>query len=392
MNFDRIILIVIDGCGVGALPDADKYNDSGAATIPNCAENVGGISLPTLQSLGLGNITKIKGIPPAASPLASYGKLNEQSPGKDSTTGHWEIAGLVLDKPFPTYPNGFPQEIIDEFEQKADIKTIWNKTANGVEIINRLGEQHMKTKEIILYTSADSVFQLAAHEDVIPLERQYEICQVAREILRSEHAVGRVIARPFTGKPGNFRRTANRKDFSVKPFKPTILDLMLDNNIKTFGIGKINDLFTGCGISEYIKTKSNENGLEQIIDSLKTKSDFQLLFANLIEFDQNFGHRRDAYGFADALSEFDYYLAKILKSLSENDLLVITADHGCDPTFENHTDHTREYTPLIVFNSKLKSVDLSVRNTFADIAQTIADNFKISNNLAGTSFLKELSI
>ncbi len=389
MNIHRVILIVLDGCGVGELPDASDYNDSSASTLPHCAEAVGGLHMPTSQSLGLGNIASIKGLPPIINPIGCYGKMAELSCGKDSTIGHLEIAGIVTKKTFPTYPNGFPKELIDKFEKTTGIKTIGNCVSSGTEIIERLGEHHLLTKEIILYTSADSVFQLAAHEDVYPAEKLYKICETARQILVGEHAVARVIARPFNGKIGQFKRTAKRKDFSLKPTSKTLLNYLIEKNIKTLAIGKIHDLFAGDGISTYIKTKSNLEGLQTIKESISNDTTHQLIFANLVDFDELCGHRRNPQKFAQMLEQFDTELEKIITTMHNEDLLIITADHGCDPTFSKHTDHTREHIPLLVYNKKMKqSINLGRRTSFADIAQTIVDIFQIENNLYGHSFKK----
>jgi phosphopentomutase len=310
------------------------------------------------------------------------------SKGKDSTTGHWEIGGVVTTKPFPIFPNGFPEDIIEKFEKLSGVKIIGNYPASGTEIIEKLGEKHLKSKDIILYTSADSVFQLAAHEDIYPIERLYEICLIARKILVDEYGVSRVIARPFTGEPGNFTRTANRKDFSLIPPEDTILDLMLTNNFRTLAIGKISDLFAGQGISNHIKTVSNDGGMLAIKTAIEKDNKHQLIFANLLDFDMLWGHRRDTKGFAGGLEKFDEQLLQVISLLKENDILIITADHGCDPTYLKHTDHTREYVPLLVYGKSIKAgVDLGVRESFTDIAKTIAELFHLENNFKGTSFL-----
>ncbi len=392
MEIKRVILIIIDGCGVGELPDAKKYNDVGASTLSNCSEVVGGLKMPVCQSLGLGNIVPIKGLPPTKTPRACFGKMNEQSEGKDSTIGHWEIAGLVTDKPFPTYPNGFPIEIVKQFKKAASVKTIGNCVASGTEIIERLGEQHIRTKEIILYTSADSVFQLAAHEDVYSTDELYKICQIARELLTGKHAVARVIARPFKGDVGDFKRTTGRKDFSLPPHSKTVLNYLADENLHTLAIGKINDLFAGNGIATHIKTKSNLEGLTNLKEKIMHDNEHALIFANLVEFDELWGHRRNPQGFATALEEFDVHLGETISELHNNDLLIVTADHGCDPTYEKHTDHTREYVPLLVYNRQIQNkINLGTRNSFTDIAKTIADLFDIDNNLSGTSFKNEIT-
>jgi phosphopentomutase len=397
MSFTRVILIIIDACGVGELPDAAQYSDSGAATIPNVARSAGGLSMPNCQKLGLGNIVEIAGVPPnkpapgCKSAIGCWGKMAEKSPGKDSTTGHWEIGGVILPEPFPVFPNGFPPELVREFERQANVKTIGNKTASGTEIIKELGAQHLKTKEIILYTSADSVWQMAAHEDLYLLERQYELCRIARDLLTGEYAVARVIARPFIGPPGNFTRTTGRRDFSLEPPQDTILDLMVNKGLKTLAIGKICDLFAGRGISNKIKAANNDEVMAAIIDFVKNDSRHALAFANLVDFDMLWGHRNDEVGFAKGLEAFDRQLGELLPLLREDDLLIITADHGCDPTYKKHTDHTREYVPLLVYGKKAKQgVDLGVRETFADVACTMGEIYGIEHSFPGKSFYREI--
>ena len=392
MPFKRVILIVIDACGVGELPDAAEYGDGGAATLPNVARAVGGLSIPNCQKLGLGNIVDIAGVPPNRSPDGCWGKMAEKSPGKDSTTGHWEIGGVILDKPFPVFPNGFPQALVKEFERRAGVKTIGNKAASGTEIVKELGERHLKTKEVILYTSADSVFQLAAHEDIYPLERLYEICQIARDMLTGEFAVGRVIARPFVGTAGDFTRTSGRRDFSLEPPADTILDVMVKNGFKTLAIGKIWDLFAGRGITSKVKTVNNDEVMQVITDFVQDDTTHHLAFANLVDFDMLWGHRRDAVSFARGLESFDRQLGDLLPPLRDDDLLIITADHGCDPTYTKHTDHTREYVPLLVYGKKAKKgVELGTRETFADVACTLGDVFGIDHQFPGNSFLGKIT-
>lgn len=389
--FERIVIIILDACGVGELPDASEYGDLGAATIPNVAHRVGGLKMPNSALLGLGNIAEIAGIEPKADPIGAYGKMAERSPGKDSTTGHWEIGGVILDHPFPVYPEGFPESVVREFEQRAGIETIGNIPASGTEIIERLGKEHLQTGRIILYTSADSVFQLAAHEDIIPVPRLYDICLTARKLLAGNHGVGRVIARPFIGKPGHFERTAKRKDFSLEPPRKTILDILHENDIPVVAIGKISDLYAGRGISRAMKTKNNADVIENVIDQLD-KTDNGLLFANLVDFDMLWGHRNDYKSFAADLEEFDRELPKIMDKMNENDLLIITADHGCDPTLADSTDHTREYVPLLIFGKNAKpGIDLGTRKTFSDIASTLAENFRIDYTFPGISFYKEIT-
>ncbi len=394
MPFKRVILLIIDACGVGELPDAAQYDDSAAATIPNIARAVGGLSLPNCQKLGLGNITRIDGVPPHKSPDGCYGKMAEKSPGKDSTTGHWEIGGIILPEPFPVFPDGFPTELVQKFERQANVKTIGNRPASGTRIIEELGERHLRTGEIILYTSADSVWQMAAHEDQYPLERQYDLCRIARDILTGQYAVGRVIARPFIGSPGNFTRTAGRRDFSLKPPQDTILDLMVKKGLKTLAIGKIWDLFAGRGLTHKVKTADNAEVMAAVIDFVKNNKSHDvadLAFANLVDFDMLWGHRRDAVGFAKGLEEFDRHLGDLLPLLRDDDLLIITADHGCDPTYTKHTDHTREYVPLLVYGKNAKQgINLGTRETFADVANTLGEVFEIDHQFPGSSFLEEI--
>ncbi len=381
-------IIVLDGVGIGELPDAGNYGDSGSNTLVNMAEVLGGLNLPNLQKMGLGNITKINGVDAVEHPLASFGKMAEASKGKDSTTGHWELGGLKIEFDFPYYPDGFPEELINDFISKTGVKGILgNKAASGTEIIKELGDQHVQTGFPIVYTSADSVFQIAAHEEVIPLNRLYEICEIARnEVLVGEHAVGRVIARPFIGTSGNYTRTTNRKDFSIEPPETTLLDLFQQEGIHTIAVGKVNDLFSYRGITEKRKTKSNSEGILEIIDCLKSKSN-SLIFANLVDFDVYFGHRNDPEGFHKALREFDDKLPEIIEAMSEDDALVITADHGNDPTTPS-TDHSREYVPLLFFMKNKEGRNLGVRKTFADVAQTACSFFGVKNSLKGESFLE----
>ncbi|GAB4129336.1 MAG: phosphopentomutase [Ignavibacteriales bacterium] len=385
---NNFFVIILDGVGIGELPDAYLYKDEGSNTLSNMANFVGGLSLPNLQKMGLGNIEKILGVDPVDVPLASFGKMNETSKGKDSTTGHWEIAGLFVDFDFPYYPNGFPKNLIDRFLAATNLKGILgNKAASGTEIINELGDEHVKTGFPIVYTSADSVFQIAAHESIIPLDELYKICAIAREkILVGKDSVGRVIARPFVGENGNYVRTTNRKDFSLAPLSPTILDFLKANEINTVAIGKINDLFNYQGISHSIKTHSNDEGINEII---KAANEFSgsFIFTNLVDFDVYYGHRNDSEGFSKALSHFDEKLPQILNSLDETDALIITADHGNDPTTPS-TDHSREYVPLLFYQKGKTGRNLGIRKTFSDVAQTIANYFKVTNNLKGTSFLE----
>ncbi|MGD8778990.1 MAG: phosphopentomutase [Ignavibacteria bacterium] len=385
----NFILIILDGVGIGALPDAGNYGDTGANTLGNISRKVKNFSLPNLEKLGLGNIDEIIGIKKINNPLASYGKMIEVSKGKDSTTGHWEIGGIKVELEFPYYPDGFPEELVDLFIQKTGVKgVLGNMPASGTEIIKELGEEHLKTGYPIIYTSADSVFQIAAHEEIIPIERLYEICEITRkQVCIGKDSVGRVIARPFIGKPGNYLRTTNRKDFSIDPPGDTILDVLKNNGIKTVAIGKINDLFNYKGIIKQVKTKSNSEGIEKIIENSKSESN-SFIFANLVDFDVYFGHRLDPEGFANALTEFDNKLPEIIETLDETDALLLTADHGNDPTVIS-TDHTREYVPVLFYRKNIPGKNMGIRGTFSDVAQTVAHFFNINNGLKGRSFLND---
>lgn len=383
-----VVLIVLDSVGAGALPDAEKYGDLGSNTLANTAKAVGGLKLPNLQSLGLGNIIKIEGVPPVDGPKASFGKMAEVSAGKDTTTGHWEISGIILDKPFPVFPNGFPKEIISEFERRIGRPTLANEVASGTEIIDRLGEQHMKTGYPIVYTSADSVFQIAAHEEIIPLEELYSMCKTAREMLTGEYAVGRVIARPFIGKPGSFKRTAHRHDYSLEPVDETILDKLKTSRKAVLAVGKIFDIFAGRGITDSVHTENNLDGVSKTCEFIK-RGENGLVFTNLVDFDSSFGHRNDPGGYAKALEELDARLPEIIEMITDDKLLIITADHGCDPTTSS-TDHSREHVPLLVYGPKFKAgVNLGTRETFADVAATVAEIFDLDFSV-GKSFLGEI--
>ncbi|MBS3976955.1 MAG: phosphopentomutase [Syntrophomonadaceae bacterium] len=389
MGLDRVIIIVLDSVGIGALPDAYLYGDEGSNTLVNVANAVGGLNMPNMEHLGLGNITAIKGITPQVQAAGSYGRMAERSPGKDTITGHWEIAGIILEKPFPVYPDGFPAFIIEELQRQIGRPVLGNYAASGTEIIEKLGLEHLKTGYPIVYTSADSVFQIAAHEEIIPPEQLYEICAVARSILTGEHEVARVIARPFTGSAGNFTRTANRKDFAILPPKPTLLDHLADNRFDVISVGKIKDIFVGRGISHSFSAKTNSHGIDQLLKAMK-QFPKGLIFCNLVEYDSNYGHRNDPDGYARALMEFDHRLPEILSLLDSSSVLIITADHGCDPTFTG-TDHTREYVPIIVYGDKVKgNVDLGVRDTFADLGATVCEIFNINPLVTGTSFWPQI--
>ncbi len=385
--FSRIIWIVLDSVGVGEMPDAAAYGDSGSDTLGNIAR-VRHLDLPNLCRLGLGNLKPIPQLPRSEAPEGSYGRCTLASPGKDTTTGHWEMVGIHLAKPFPLYPHGFPPEIMREFEERIGRSTLGNKAASGTEIIAELGEEHMATGSPIVYTSADSVFQVAAHEDTIPLWELYRICEIAREILHGPYEVGRVIARPFEGEPGSFRRTANRHDYAVPPPRGMLLDRLAENKIEVFAVGKIFDVFLGRGIEDHVKTKSNADGMAKTMDAMG-HMDRGLVFVNLVDFDQQYGHRNDVEGYARALEEFDRWLPDFRAALKPGDLAILTADHGCDPTTPS-TDHSREYTPLIVFGPRVKQgVDLGLRSTLSDIGQTAARNFATSIE-QGTSFLESI--
>ncbi|MDR1695344.1 MAG: phosphopentomutase [Endomicrobium sp.] len=385
----RIVLIVLDSAGVGELPDAAKYGDKGANTIGHILDSMPeDFSLPNLKMLGLYKVLNRETNLTGGEISGCYGKMAAQSPAKDTTAGHWEMAGIVLDKPFPVYPYGFPTEIIKEFEDLTGTKIIGNKAASGTEIIKELGELHQKTGFPIVYTSADSVFQIAAHEETFGLEKLYKICETARSILKGDNAVGRVIARPFTGTPGNYARTANRKDYALNPPENTVLDKIKNSGGRVTAVGKIEDIFNGRGISESIHAKGNLNGIEVTISEIKKPvSGKTLLFTNLVDFDMLWGHRRDIVSYAGALKEFDGFLPEILRSLASDDILIITADHGCDPSYTAHTDHTREYVPLLVYGKNLKrNADLGVRTSMADIAASIADIFALEAMKNGKSF------
>ncbi|MBS4029467.1 MAG: phosphopentomutase [Ignavibacteriales bacterium] len=393
----KILLTILDGVGIGELPDAKKYGDEGSNTLANCANAVGNLTIPNLQKLGIGNIVPIKNVPDEKNPLGNFGKLAEVSSGKDSTTGHWEIAGAISEKDFPYYTkNGFPKTLLDSFLKETDCKGyLGNKAASGTEIIKELGEEHQRTGFPIVYTSADSVFQIAAHEETIPLERLYEICKLTREkVCVSEHAVGRIIARPFIGTIGNYSRTTNRRDFALLPPKKTLLNCFQEQNIKTIGIGKIGDLFSEQGLDEVIHTKSNLQGIEKTISECKKNQD-GFIFSNLVDFDQLYGHRRNPQGFAKSLEEFDLQLPNILASLNDNDWFFVTGDHGNDPTFR-HTDHTREYIPVLCFSKNGKhGVNIGTRSSFADLGKTIGRLFGLNGtslNIDGTSFHELISL
>lgn len=386
--FNRITLVVLDGAGIGAMPDAPEWGDAGSDTFGHICESRQ-LNLPNLQSLGLGNIRPLAGVPAIDHPRGGYGKCALKSNGKDTTTGHWEMAGIILERAFPTYPDGFPQPLIDEFIAKTGVPGILgNITASGTEIIKQLGEQHVETKKPIVYTSADSVFQIAAHEEVIPLDRLYEICEIARGLLRGEHEVGRVIARPFLGAPGAFYRTENRHDYAVPPPRENLLPLLSDNGLEVVSIGKIASIYDSQGVTQDLTAKNNEQSIDQTIKALNDNTR-GLIFSNLVDFDMLYGHRRDTEGYARALEHFDARWPEIEAAMNDGDLLMITADHGNDPTYRG-TDHTREYAPLIVYGKQAKTgVNLGTRESLSDIGRTIAENFGLGLN-AGSSFLGQL--
>jgi len=388
MDIDRIIVIVLDSLGVGALPDAAAYGDQGTNTLAHLAEAVGGVNLPHLGALGLGNLLPVAGVPPAAAPAGAFGRMAERSAGKDTTTGHWEMTGVVVTKPFPLYPHGFPPEIITAFEARTGRRVLCNRPASGTQVILEYGEEHLATGSPIVYTSADSVFQIAAHEDVIPPEELYRLCRIARSILTGEHAVSRVIARPFTGSPGHFVRTPRRHDFSLPPSGTTVLDLLTAAGWPVTGVGKIWDIFAGRGVTESLSGAGNEELVTRTVEAMKGPGR-GLVFTNLVDFDMLYGHRNDPAGYAGALERFDARLPEIYGAMTSGDLLVITADHGCDPTTPG-TDHTREHVPLLVKGDMVRpGVDLGTRTSFTDLAATIAEAFAVGP-FGGESFLGSL--
>ena len=387
----RAIVVVLDGVGAGANPDAHTYGDDGASSLEHCAQAIGGLSLPNLGSIGLGNITPILGTPPTKHASGAYGRMTEAAAGKDSTTGHWEMMGVVLQKPLPTYPHGFPADVVTAFEQAIGRQVLGNKVASGTEIIKELGEEHMRTGRPILYTSADSVFQIAAHQEIIPLEELYQMCRVARNMLTGDHAVGRVIARPFIGTPESFKRTEHRRDFSLEPLGVTLLDLLKEHGKDVIGIGKIEDLFAGRGLTQRDHTETNQDGMAATLRYLEQEFN-GLLFVNLVEFDMLWGHRRDSEGYAQALRECDAWLARMQAAMRPGDALFFTADHGVDPTYRG-TDHTREQVPLLAYGEPVRAgVNLEVRSTYADLGQTLAEAFAVGHLAAGTSFAHEIGL
>jgi phosphopentomutase len=383
-----IVLIVLDSAGVGGAPDAAEYGDAGSATLPNIARAVGGLSMPHMGRLGLGRVAAIAGIPPAAETAGAFGLMTERSPGKDTTTGHWEISGVILERAFPLYPEGFPPEVIEVFEAAIGTGTLGNYPESGTEILRKLGEEHIRTGKPIVYTSGDSVFQIAAHVDVMPLERLYEICKIARGILRGPHEVGRVIARPFTGRPGAFERTPDRHDYSVLPPRDTVLDELSGAGLEVRGVGKISDIFGGRGVTHSRPTRSNDDGVTAILEQLEAV-ERGLIFANLVDFDQAFGHRNDPAGYAGALEAFDQRVPEILDAMRDDGVLIVTADHGNDPTTPS-TDHSRERVPLICAGAPVRPVDLGTRAAFTDCGATVAEMLGVETATPGASFAGDL--
>ncbi|WBW95308.1 phosphopentomutase [Oceanirhabdus sp. W0125-5] len=385
----RAIIIVLDSVGIGALPDADLYGDKGSNTVGNISEKLGGLKLKNMEALGLGNIDEIKGIDSVDTPKGAFGRCSEASKGKDTITGHWEISGVILEEPLNTYPNGFSEDIIKDFEEKIGRKIIGNKVASGTEIIKELGEEHVKTGYPIVYTSADSVFQIAAHEEVISVPELYNMCQIARDMLVGERSVGRVIARPFVGEVGNFTRTANRRDYALNPPIKMLLQYMEEAGQSVMAVGKIEDIFNKLGVTDAVHTKNNMDGVDNVIEYMKMNKD-GLIFANLVDFDMHYGHRNNVEGYAQALLDFDNRMPEILENMDEDDVLIITADHGCDPTMPG-TDHSREYVPLLVYGNNIKeNVNLGTRKSFCDIGKTVLDMFNVDNDINGESFYTEI--
>jgi phosphopentomutase len=384
----RAIVLVTDSVGCGEAPDAAAYGDQGANTLGNIAKQLGGLSLPNLGELGIGNLTEIAGVPPVKTPRGAFGKMREASAGKDTTTGHWEMVGLVIDKPFQVFANGFPPEIIDEFAHAAGRGVLGNKPASGTIILDELAEEHVKTGKLIVYTSADSVFQIAAHEDVVPLPELYRICEAARKIC-DRYYIGRVIARPFVGSPGAWKRTYNRKDFGMPPPEPTVLDAIREARLPCVGVGKIGDIFSMVGLDDNVHTEGNADGLQKTLELMDRVRE-GLIFVNLVDFDMLFGHRNDVPGYAGCLREFDAFLPALWKKMQPGDLAMITADHGNDPTTPS-TDHSREYVPILAFGPQIAAgKNLGVRQKFCDLGQTLADGFGLRPRPRGESFLREL--
>lgn len=378
----RVILIVMDSFGIGEMPDAAAFGDSGTNTLRSCTRS-SYYKANYLKKFGLNNIDGVDFIPDEMNQIGACARMTEKSMGKDTTVGHWEIAGLISERPLPTYPNGFPVDILNEFTKRTGRKVLCNRPYSGTAVINDFGDEHLKTGALIVYTSADSVFQIAAHEDIVPPEQLYEYCKIARDILQGEHGVGRVIARPFVGTSGNYTRTSNRHDFSLVPPKDTMLDCIMRAGLDSIGIGKIKDIFAGKGLTEYTYTTGNADGIEKTIEYLD--KDFNgLLFVNLVDYDMLYGHRRDVDGYAMAIAYFDEKLPDIMDKMRDDDILMITADHGCDPAYKLSTDHTREYTPLLMYGKNVRPVNHSTRDSFADIAATVLDYLGVESTVAGT--------
>ncbi len=387
---NRVILIVLDSVGIGELPDAALYKDQGSNTLSNIAAKMKNFSLPNMEELGLGIIEGVKNIKPCISAKGSFGRCNEESKGKDTVTGHWEIAGVALEKPLSTFPNGFPKNVIEEFEKRIGKKTLGNVVASGTQIIEELGYEHVNTGYPIVYTSADSVFQIAAHEDVIPLDELYKMCKIARELLTGEITIGRVIARPFVGEEGKYTRTSNRHDYALDPFNKTMLDYIYQQELEVAAVGKIKDIYNNKGISKSVSIQNNMDGVDKTIGYIKEASK-GLIFTNLVDFDMLYGHRNDVEGYGKALMEFDRRLPEIYSTMKDEDLLILTADHGCDPTTAS-TDHSREYIPLLVYGKNIKSgINLGTRMSFSDIGKTILEVLNIKNELRGKSFYNLIS-
>lgn len=387
--YKRIHLVVLDSVGIGEAPDAKEFGDEGANTLGHIAE-VAGLSVPNMQKMGLGNIAPLTGIDPVETPKAYYTKLEEQSVGKDTMTGHWEISGLRIDTPFRVFPNGFPEELVQQIEDHTGRKVVANKPASGTAIIDEYGKHQMETGDLIVYTSADPVLQIAAHEEIIPIEELYEICEYVREITKDEpYMIGRIIARPYVGQPGNFTRTSNRHDYALDPFGETMLDHLQESNYDVIGVGKIHDIFNGQGLTDYVRTESNMDGVDKLLKRIKNEDFTGLSFTNLVDFDALYGHRRNPEGYRDALEDFDQRLPELLEALHEDDLLMITADHGNDPIHEG-TDHTREFVPLLVYNKNFETSGPLDQGYFADISATILENFELKPMENGSSFLNQL--
>ena len=384
----RVFLIVLDSCGCGAMPDSEKFGDVGVHTLKACSTSAH-LHIPNMIAAGLGNIEGLEFLGKTDAPTGAVARLAEASMGKDTTIGHWEIAGIVSPDPLPTYPDGFPEEVLEPFRQATGRGILANAPWSGTEVIQKFGDDHVRTGDLIVYTSADSVFQIAAHEDVVPLEQLYEYCHIARQQLKGKHGVGRVIARPFVGESGAYKRTSNRHDYSLEPPTKTLLDAVKEAGLASIGVGKIHDIFAGIGTTEHVYNQSNAHGMEHTLRY--AGEDFSgLCFVNLVDFDMLFGHRRDIDGYAKALSEFDAWLPNLLEQLGDEDIVMITADHGCDPAYTATTDHTREYVPLLVLGKGVKPVNLGTRSTFADIAATVADLLGVNLDCPGTSFAKEI--